>query len=171
MTIDRRSVLEVGLMGAAAGSFSLAAVETAAAQSSTKTYVLVHGAWHGGWCWKEVAEELRRMGHRVSTPRGRHDRSIRARQLLASSKGGRGLGGEGPLSYRDWEEPCRALRQQKRSATLSISIRHSHRSLRPFFLDLQRHLDHSPDCFRPRWLVGLLLSPFVDAGCEGWRHS
>jgi hypothetical protein len=49
-------------------------------------------------------------------------------------KGGRGLGGEGPLSYRDWEEPCRALRQQKRSATLSISIRHSHRSLRRFSL-------------------------------------
>jgi hypothetical protein len=43
MTIDRRSVLEVGLMGAAASSFSLAAVETAAAQSSTKTYVCV--AW------------------------------------------------------------------------------------------------------------------------------
>jgi hypothetical protein len=41
----------------------------------------------------------------------------------------------------------------------------------PFILDLQRHLDHPPDCFRPRWLVGLLLSPFVDAGCECWRHT
>jgi hypothetical protein len=68
MTIDRRSVLEVGLMGAAAGSFSLAAVQAATAEPSAKTYVLVHGAWHGGWCWKEVAEELRRMGHHVSTP-------------------------------------------------------------------------------------------------------
>jgi pimeloyl-ACP methyl ester carboxylesterase len=34
----------------------------------SKTYVLVHGAWHGGWCWKEVKEALRGMGHRVSTP-------------------------------------------------------------------------------------------------------
>jgi pimeloyl-ACP methyl ester carboxylesterase len=68
MTVDRRSVLEVGLVAAAAGSFSLAAAAIAAAQASSKTYVLVHGAWHGGWCWKEVAEALRGMGHRVSTP-------------------------------------------------------------------------------------------------------
>jgi pimeloyl-ACP methyl ester carboxylesterase len=68
MTLDRRSVLEVGFAAAAAGSFSLASAEITAAQSSSKTYVLVHGAWHGGWCWKEVAEGLRGMGHRVSTP-------------------------------------------------------------------------------------------------------
>src|SRR4029077_14470774 len=68
MTIDRRSVLELGLIGAAAGSIPLAGARIAAAQSSSKTYVLVHGAWHGGWCWKEVAEGLRGMGHRVSTP-------------------------------------------------------------------------------------------------------
>jgi len=23
------------------------------------TYVLVHGAWHGGWCWAKVARLLR----------------------------------------------------------------------------------------------------------------
>ena len=33
-----------------------------------KIYVLVHGAWHGGWCWRDVKEALRRMGHRVGTP-------------------------------------------------------------------------------------------------------
>ena len=27
--------------------------------------VLVHGAWHGGWCWDQVAEALRERGHRV----------------------------------------------------------------------------------------------------------
>jgi pimeloyl-ACP methyl ester carboxylesterase len=31
-------------------------------------YVLVHGAWHGGWCWGRVAERLRAAGHRVFTP-------------------------------------------------------------------------------------------------------
>jgi pimeloyl-ACP methyl ester carboxylesterase len=30
--------------------------------------VLVHGAWHGGWCWHRVADRLRRAGHRVFTP-------------------------------------------------------------------------------------------------------
>ena len=29
------------------------------------TYVLVHGAWHGGWCWRDVAVELRAAGHHV----------------------------------------------------------------------------------------------------------
>lgn len=32
------------------------------------TYVLVHGSWHGGWCWKEVARALRSAGHEVFTP-------------------------------------------------------------------------------------------------------
>ena len=32
------------------------------------TYVLIHGAWHGGWCWKIVAPALRRAGHEVYAP-------------------------------------------------------------------------------------------------------
>jgi len=32
------------------------------------TYVLVHGAWHGGWCWRRVAKRLRAAGHEVFTP-------------------------------------------------------------------------------------------------------
>jgi pimeloyl-ACP methyl ester carboxylesterase len=32
------------------------------------TFVLVHGAWHGAWCWREVASGLERRGHRVETP-------------------------------------------------------------------------------------------------------
>lgn len=32
------------------------------------TFVLVHGAWHGGWCWRKVADRLRRGGHEVHTP-------------------------------------------------------------------------------------------------------
>src|SRR5579875_3323603 len=33
-----------------------------------RTFVLVHGAWHGGWCWSRVAAILRGRGHRVFTP-------------------------------------------------------------------------------------------------------
>ena len=33
-----------------------------------QTYVLLHGAWHGGWCWKRVAPVLRAAGHEVYTP-------------------------------------------------------------------------------------------------------
>jgi pimeloyl-ACP methyl ester carboxylesterase len=32
------------------------------------TYVLVHGGWHGGWCWNQVAPLLREAGHHVLTP-------------------------------------------------------------------------------------------------------
>ena len=32
------------------------------------TFVLVHGAWHGGWGWVRLAERLRRQGHIVFTP-------------------------------------------------------------------------------------------------------
>jgi pimeloyl-ACP methyl ester carboxylesterase len=32
------------------------------------TFVLVHGAWHGGWCWDRVAPRLRSAGHEVHAP-------------------------------------------------------------------------------------------------------
>src|SRR5579871_2463091 len=32
------------------------------------TYVLVHGAWHGSWCWKRVRRQLQQAGHDVFTP-------------------------------------------------------------------------------------------------------
>jgi pimeloyl-ACP methyl ester carboxylesterase len=31
----------------------------------SSTYVLVPGAWHGGWAWRPVAERLRAAGHRA----------------------------------------------------------------------------------------------------------
>jgi pimeloyl-ACP methyl ester carboxylesterase len=32
------------------------------------TFVLVHGAWHGSWCWKRVRKALHERGHQVFTP-------------------------------------------------------------------------------------------------------
>lgn len=32
------------------------------------SFVLVHGAYHGGWCWAEVAKQLEQRGHRVFAP-------------------------------------------------------------------------------------------------------
>ena len=31
-------------------------------------FVLVHGAWHGGWCWRRVADRLTAAGHRAFCP-------------------------------------------------------------------------------------------------------
>ena len=32
------------------------------------TFVLVHGAWHGGWCYRDTAQALRAAGQTVFTP-------------------------------------------------------------------------------------------------------
>lgn len=29
-------------------------------------FVLVHGAWHGAWCWRRVTDRLTQQGHRVN---------------------------------------------------------------------------------------------------------
>jgi pimeloyl-ACP methyl ester carboxylesterase len=34
----------------------------------SKTYVLLHGAWHGAWCWQRVVPLLQAAGHKVHTP-------------------------------------------------------------------------------------------------------
>lgn len=30
--------------------------------------ILVHGAWHGGWCWEEIVPRLAALGHQVMAP-------------------------------------------------------------------------------------------------------
>jgi len=49
------------------------------------TFVLVHGAMHGGWCWRDVRRGLERAGHVVHTPTltGQGDR----RHLLSRDVG------------------------------------------------------------------------------------
>ncbi|QEH82034.1 alpha/beta hydrolase [Sphingomonas sp. C8-2] len=45
-----------------------AAARKGAAPSQARTYVLVHGAWHGGWCWRDTAAILRKAGHVAHMP-------------------------------------------------------------------------------------------------------
>ena len=33
-----------------------------------KTFVLVHGAWHGGWCWSRTSPQIWAAGHAAVTP-------------------------------------------------------------------------------------------------------
>lgn len=32
------------------------------------TFILIHGAWHGGWCWDRLIPLLKTQGHRVLAP-------------------------------------------------------------------------------------------------------
>lgn len=37
-------------------------------KAQSPVYVLVHGAWHGGWCWQKVSTSLQAQGANVYTP-------------------------------------------------------------------------------------------------------
>jgi pimeloyl-ACP methyl ester carboxylesterase len=71
--VPRRGFLrQMGGLAAATGAAVLAQSATgggaAHAQARRNTYVLVHGAWHGGWCWQRVTPLLAAQGHAVHTP-------------------------------------------------------------------------------------------------------
>lgn len=36
--------------------------------SAPKTFVLIHGAWGGGWYWRRVSDRLEKQGHKVFSP-------------------------------------------------------------------------------------------------------
>lgn len=54
------------------------------------TYVLIHGAWHGSWCWEKVVPLLRKAGHQVEAPdlpgHGQDKTPIREITLAAYTK-------------------------------------------------------------------------------------
>ncbi|QTD55173.1 alpha/beta fold hydrolase [Parasphingorhabdus cellanae] len=59
----------VGLTAALSGCASTRKQPVIAQRAGpSKTFVLVHGAWHGGWCWRDVRSQLEALGHRVFTP-------------------------------------------------------------------------------------------------------
>ncbi len=68
--VSRRRVLHSAVMAgglmAAAGPDTL--VGAARAQSARKTFVLVTGAFCGGWIWRRVTDRLEQGGHKVFAP-------------------------------------------------------------------------------------------------------
>ena len=36
--------------------------------ATRSSFVLVHGGWHGAWCWERVVASLRNQGHNVVAP-------------------------------------------------------------------------------------------------------
>src|SRR3954467_6986711 len=57
------------LLGAiVAAPLSVVNAVPTSAQPKAVTFLLVHGAWHGGWCWRKLTPLLRAAGHQVFTP-------------------------------------------------------------------------------------------------------
>jgi pimeloyl-ACP methyl ester carboxylesterase len=68
MMMNRRRVLtSLSALGIVAPLSRTFAQGQATPERAT-TYVLVHGAYGGGWIWRDVAAGLRRQGHQVWTP-------------------------------------------------------------------------------------------------------
>src|ERR1041384_7007466 len=66
----RRTALSAmaGVGMASVGLMTMTDQTKAQAPTGGKTFVLVHGAWHGGWCWRRVSDLLEKKGHKVFTP-------------------------------------------------------------------------------------------------------
>lgn len=56
------------MTAAAAGAALAVSAPIVQAQTAQKTFVLVHGGWHGGWCWRRVTDILERKGHKAFAP-------------------------------------------------------------------------------------------------------
>jgi hypothetical protein len=73
--VTRRTAIASAALGA--GTAALGHTPAMAQAGARKTFVLIHGAWHGGWCWRRVADLLEAKGHKVYAPSltGNGDRS------------------------------------------------------------------------------------------------
>jgi pimeloyl-ACP methyl ester carboxylesterase len=67
MKLARREWLK-GLGTGAALAASKASVSASVQGNPKAHFVLVHGTWHGGWCWQWLAPFLELQGHKVTTP-------------------------------------------------------------------------------------------------------
>jgi pimeloyl-ACP methyl ester carboxylesterase len=71
--VDRRTIVKsafaaVAAAGASGATFGNVGGLSARAQTPGTTFVLVHGAWHGGWTWQRMTPMLRAAGRTVHTP-------------------------------------------------------------------------------------------------------
>jgi pimeloyl-ACP methyl ester carboxylesterase len=64
--MDRRTILAAA--GAAIVAPAASAKPARKRRAKGQAVVLVHGAWHGGWCWRDVRDLLIADGARVFTP-------------------------------------------------------------------------------------------------------
>ena len=62
--LSRRQFVGVAATAAAVGASDT--VESTAKTRDPRHFILVHGAWHGAWCWYKIVAGLEAAGHRVT---------------------------------------------------------------------------------------------------------
>src|SRR4051795_5575753 len=65
---SRRDILKTAAFAALAAPARGRTTPKSYKAANPTTFVLVHGAWHGGWCWQRVIDRLTAQGHRVFAP-------------------------------------------------------------------------------------------------------
>lgn len=60
-----KKVFFLFLLAAFIVPFNACKKEETVTPSTSKTYVLIHGAWHGKWAWTKLQTELEARGHKV----------------------------------------------------------------------------------------------------------
>ena len=65
-SITRRAALGGAILGG--GAAALGDSNALAQADARKTFVLIHGAYHGGWCWRKVVDILEKRGQKVYAP-------------------------------------------------------------------------------------------------------
>lgn len=63
-SMTRRAALATTALGVAA----LGGSQANAQAQPRKTFVFIHGAYHGGWCWQKVTNILEKHGHKTYAP-------------------------------------------------------------------------------------------------------
>lgn len=67
-SLTRRATIGGFAAAAALAAASPGDMGAARAQSTRKTFVLIHGGLHGGWVWRRVSDRLEAKGHKVFAP-------------------------------------------------------------------------------------------------------
>lgn len=67
MTDNRNRLSRRAFAGAVAAA-GVSGLNAADKPARRKTFVFVHGTWHGGWVWRDVRRNLAGRGHDVFTP-------------------------------------------------------------------------------------------------------
>jgi pimeloyl-ACP methyl ester carboxylesterase len=127
------------------------------------TFVLVHGGFHGGWCWKYVTPLLRAAGHEVFTPTltGLGERSHLARPDTGLETHIQDI--IGVLTYEDLHEVILVGHSLGGPVVLGVADRVPERIAHLVYLDasVPRDGEADVDCYPPEkrvraWIESLL---------------
>lgn len=133
------------------------------------TFVIVHGAWGGGWEWRRVADELTRLGHAAFTPTltGLGERShLLGRSITLDTHA---ADVTGLLEWERLEDAIVVGHSYGGMVTTVAATDASDRIRALIYIDAFIPVDgqREVDLIEPAWVEGYVLGPARATG-DGW---